>query len=214
MYSKGIAAMVAAISRAWASRESWATTSTTRPQSRAVSASMKSPVKLIRRARSIPMSWGRRMVSPPPGITPTRAWVSAKRARSDAMRKSQDRASSRPPVTVGPLIAPMTGVRWVASMPKCVTGLRMRSCWSTRRSVDSDFRSTPAQNAGSVPVSTMHPTSPRPSRSVTAASSSLCSSADSALRASGRFNVTVATRSSTSTSTSISVSSLTVLTAS
>ena len=71
MYSNGIAAMVAAISRAWASRESWATTSTTRPQSWAVSASMKSPVKLIRRARSIPMSWGRRMVSPPPGITPT-----------------------------------------------------------------------------------------------------------------------------------------------
>ena len=118
MYSDGMAATVAAISWARATSVSCGTTSTTKPQSRAVSASMKSPVKLMRRARSIPTSWGRRIVSPPPGMTPTRAWVSAKRARSDAMRKSQHRASSRPPVTVGPLMAPMIGVACVTSMPK------------------------------------------------------------------------------------------------
>ena len=55
---------------------------------------------------------------PPPGMTPTRAWVSAKVARSDAMRKSQHMASSRPPVTVGPLMAPMTGVRAGGIMPR------------------------------------------------------------------------------------------------
>ena len=45
-----------------------------------------------------------------------------------------------------------------------------------------------------------------------ASSSWLCSSADSALRASGRLRVIVATRSSTSTSTSIGVPSLSVMT--
>ena len=71
-----------------------------------------------------------------------------------------------------------------------------------------DLRSMPAQNAGSAPVSTMHPTSSRSSSSVIAASSWPWSSDEIALRDSGRFSVTVATRSSTSTSTSISGSSL------
>ena len=55
------------------------------------------------------MAWGSSTVSPHRGWTPTRAWVSAKRARSDATRKSQLRASSSPPVTATPLIAPMMG---------------------------------------------------------------------------------------------------------
>ena len=46
---------------------------------------------------------------PPPGMMPTRAWVSAKRARSDATRNVHCSASSSPPVTATPLIAPMTG---------------------------------------------------------------------------------------------------------
>ena len=50
------------------------------------------------------------MVIPPAGMTPTLAWVSAKVARSEAIRKSQPRASSNPPVTAGPLTAPITGV--------------------------------------------------------------------------------------------------------
>ena len=59
----------------------------------------------MRRARSGPISWGSRTVRPPPGITPTRAWVSAKRARSEAMRKSQFSAISNPPVTAAPFTA-------------------------------------------------------------------------------------------------------------
>ena len=71
---------------------------------------------------------------PPPGMTPTRAWVSAKRARSDAMRKSQHMASSSPPVTVAPLMAPMTGVSWGGIMPKRLAGLAGGSFWTERSS--------------------------------------------------------------------------------
>ncbi len=58
---------------------------------------------------------------PPPGRMPTRAWVSANTARSEAMRKSQPSAISRPPVNTAPLIAPTIGVRIlpVASMQLC-----------------------------------------------------------------------------------------------
>src|SRR6202008_3322913 len=48
-----------------------------------------------------------RAVMPPPGRMPTRAWVSAKTARSDATRKSQPSAISSPPVNTAPLIAAM-----------------------------------------------------------------------------------------------------------
>ena len=116
-------------------------------------------------------------------------------------------ASSRPPVTVGPLMAPITGVSWGGIIPERWAGPRWRSFCTARSSVASDLRSMPAQKAGSAPVSTMQPTSSRASRPVTASSSCACSSAEIALRASGRFKVTVATRSSTSTSTSISVPS-------
>ena len=47
-------------------------------------------------------------VSPQPGITPTRACVSANRARSDAIRKSQPSATSNPPVTATPFTAPIS----------------------------------------------------------------------------------------------------------
>ena len=43
-------------------------------------------------------------------MIPTRACVSAKRARSDATRKSHVSATSNPPVTAAPLIAPITGL--------------------------------------------------------------------------------------------------------
>ena len=54
---------------------------------------------------------------PQPGMMPTRAWVSAKRARSDATRKSQASASSKPPVMATPLMAPITGVSMSGNGP-------------------------------------------------------------------------------------------------
>ena len=50
-------------------------------------------------------------LSPQPGMMPTRACVSAKRASVDAIRTSQASASSKPPVMAKPLIAPMIGQR-------------------------------------------------------------------------------------------------------
>ena len=57
-----------------------------------------------------PTAAGSRTVRPQHGSTPTRAWVSAKVACSEAIRKSQCSASSSPPVTAEPLMAPMTGL--------------------------------------------------------------------------------------------------------
>ena len=68
-------------------------------------------------ARRNPTASGRSTVSPQPGMIPTRAWVSAKRARSDATRKSQASASSKPPVMATPLIAPITGVSMSGNGP-------------------------------------------------------------------------------------------------
>ena len=86
------------------------TTSLTRPQSSAVLASRNAPDKLSCLARRIPITSGSITVRPQPGSRPTRACVSAKRARSDAMRKSQASAISKPPVTAAPLMAPITGL--------------------------------------------------------------------------------------------------------
>ena len=56
-----------------------------------------------------PTASGSSTLIPPAGVKPTRAWVSPKRARSDAIRKSQASASSRPPVAQAPFIAPIDG---------------------------------------------------------------------------------------------------------
>ena len=93
-----------------------------------------------------------RSTSTGPGYTPTRRWVSAKRARSEAIMKSHARASSKPPVTAGPFTAAMIGTPERAAA--AVNDGRSRS-FGTPRS----RRSRPAQNAGSVPVTTMAPAS-------------------------------------------------------
>ena len=64
-------------------------------------------------------------MSPQPGMIPTRAWVSANRARSDAIRKSHASAISNPPVTATPFTAPIRSfVRWerTASRSQVVAG--------------------------------------------------------------------------------------------
>ena len=56
-----------------------------------------------------PTACGSRAVIPPPGITPTRAWVSANCAVSAAIMMSHASASSNPPVTANPFTAAITG---------------------------------------------------------------------------------------------------------
>ena len=195
-------AMVPATSMARGRRSWWVVTSVTRPHASAVWASTKSPVRLIRRARSTPMRAGSLMVMPPPGMTPTRPWVSANEARSDAMRKSQPRASSRPPVTAGPLMAPTIGVAWPGSMPSRRTSPSQRLARVSASSVPRLRRSNPALNAGSAPVRTMAWIAGSWSSTSTASPRSTTSSAERALRFSGRFRVMTATGPRTSVTTS------------
>ena len=77
-------------------------------------------MKLICFARATPMRCASSTVRPQPGMTPTRACVSAKRARSEAMRKSQFSATSKPPVTATPLTAPISGLACGGSAPRNV----------------------------------------------------------------------------------------------
>jgi hypothetical protein len=101
--------MSAASAEAAASNRSGSTTRFTRPQLSAWRADRKFPVSESSLARLTPISRGSLCDNPQPGRTPTRAWVSAKRAVSEAINRSHASASSKPPVTAAPLIAPITG---------------------------------------------------------------------------------------------------------
>ena len=162
-------------------------------------ASTKLPVVLISLARRTPTAWGSRTVRPQPGWIPTRACVSAKLARSEATRKSQLSASSNPPVTATPLMAPMTGLETgrKGSHPRSsrVSPPRRRG-----PSPPSSLRSTPAQKAGSAPVRMMTSTDSSRSRLSMAVGRAPRRAAFNAFRTAGRLRVTVATRRDTSTS--------------
>src|SRR6476661_3313599 len=86
-----------------------------------------------------PTFCGSRTDSPHVGSSPTRAWVSAKRACSEAIRMSQYSASSSPPVTAAPLMAPITGL---------VIGGHCGEISGSCDESPSSLRSRPAQNTG------------------------------------------------------------------
>ena len=163
---------------------------------------MKFPVKLISRARRTPMACGKSTESPQPGITPTRAWVSPNLACSDAMRKSQLSASSNPPVTATPLMAPMRGLTNLGKGPRTPSALGVPSApvppSKLLEASPSSLRSSPAVKAGSAPVRMMTSTSSRVSASFMSSASSRRTSLLRALRAPGRLRVMVAMRSETS----------------
>ena len=141
---------------------------------------------LIRRAMPTPTFCGRRTLSPQVGSSPTLAWVSANLARSEAIRMSQYSASSSPPVTAAPLIAPITGLP---------IGGHLGEMSGSSVVFPSSLRSSPAQNTGSAPVTMTTSTASSFSASRRAAKNWPRSAADSALRDSGRLNVMVRTRS-------------------
>src|SRR5689334_5119008 len=193
--------MAAAISRARPRRSACGTTSLTRPAVSAWSAGRKSPVKLIWRARDRPTASGSRTDRPQPGSTPTRAWVSAKTARSEQMTMSQLSTSSSPPVTAAPFTAAITGLLTGAHgpVPPDAAPRRTDACWPI------SFRSTPAQKAGSVPVRMTDRTSSSASTVAIAPPSRVSSSPLIALRDAGRLSVIVAIAPSTSSNTTASV---------
>jgi len=73
------------------------------------------PVIDISLALRTPTARGSSAVRPHAATTPSRAWVSAKRARSDATTNDELRASSRPPLTHAPFTAQITGVAMARS---------------------------------------------------------------------------------------------------
>ena len=119
---------------------------------------------LISRARRTPTASGSSTVRPQPGMTPTRAWVSAKRARSEATRKSHVERQLEAARDGDAVDGADHRLAWSRGRG----GSARRRRWRTgvgapSRSVPSSLRSTPAQNAGSAPVSTMTSTSSRAS---------------------------------------------------
>ena len=146
---------------------------------------------LIRRAIPIPTFCGSRTLRPQVGNNPTRAWVSAKRARSEPIRMSQYSASSSPPVTAAPLMAPITGLLIGGHLGE-ISGNSVVS--------PSSLRSKPAQNTGSAPVRITTSTPSSASASRRAAKNCVRSAFDNALRDSGRLSVRVRTRSPVSMS--------------
>jgi hypothetical protein len=140
---------------------------------------------------------------PPPGMMPTRAWVSAKLARSDATRNVHCSATSSPPVTAGPLIAPMTGLPMTGKKRNRPLPARSGPSPGARGAAvggvcpDTSFRSTPAQNAEPAPVRMTASTPGSESAAVNASHSAWVSARLSALRAAGRLSVTHPIRSRT-----------------
>ena len=108
---------------------------------------------------------------------------------------SQYSASSSPPVTAAPLMAPITGL---------VIGGHFGEMSGRSVEFPSSLRSSPAQNTGSAPVRITTSTASSASASRSAAKNCVRSADDSALRDCGRFSVRVRTRSLVSMSSTSS----------
>ena len=163
---------------------------------------MNAPVSESSTAWRRPTAVGSAALIPQPGMRPTFACVSAKRARSDATIMSQASAISSAPVTHTPFTAAIVGR--VHARTARVGSIRLGGPVADRTSL----RSTPDENDGSAPVIT----------TTTMASFSLDSenalairsriANDMALRNSGRSMVIVRTPSASDTLTSSLTSSL------
>ena len=117
-----------------------------------------SPERISRMAWPVPTRRGRRWVPPPPGMRPRLISGWPKRALSEAMRMSQDMASSQPPPRQKPLIMAITGLGKLAMTSK-IRGLRMAWRWSNGVRPANSPMSAPAMNAFSpAPVITATPT--------------------------------------------------------
>ena len=141
----------------------------------------------------MPMARLKRCDRPQPGAMPTRACVSAKRACGLASSTSQASASSKPPVTAAPLMAPITGPLKRAS---AATGSRVvtpfspppKAAWP----LPSSFRSSPAQKALPAPVRMSTRTAGSACSASMASLSCAISARDSAFSAAGRLSVSTA----------------------
>src|SRR5215831_4211842 len=136
------------------------------------------------------------------GQTPTLISGVPKVADSTASRMSHAQARPKPPASAWPLMRPTIGLpRFCISRNRSTKRLRSWCRSISDTGAENDPRSAPAQNARSpAPVRTTTRTSRSSRHQANAARRSRSMPADSGLRCSGRFSVTVATRSRTSTS--------------
>ena len=176
---------------------SCATTWFTSPIRSDCAASTKLPVIDISRAARMPTARGSSALSPQAGVTFRRAWVSANLALSDATMNDELSAISSPPATHAPFTAQMTGVRMARSARPGFTV--NRRCLGSKAGFTS-VKSTPAVNAGSVPVRITAFTAASWSAVSSNSHSSRRIATVSALRDSGRLNTTVRMPLSSSTS--------------
>ena len=141
------AASASVLGSSWSACTTWLTS----PHASACSALRKLPVSDSSLARASPIRRESFCDRPQPGMTPTRACVSAKRACGEATIRSQARASSKPPVIAGPLMAPMMGPVNAFIAPSTSTSpvSPIVAGWAP-----SSFRSSPAQKARPAPVRT------------------------------------------------------------
>ena len=138
-----------------------ATTSLTRPMRSASAAVSTLPVRISSLARAGPTIRGSRCVPPAPGVTASRTSGSPILARSEATRRSQHRAISRPPPRALPSIAAMVGIGRAASRAPTRDSSSCRARPPGPRCASNSPTWDPAENARSPsPVTTTARTSP------------------------------------------------------
>ena len=140
-----------------------------------------------------PTARGNNAVRPQAATTSSRAWVSAKRARSDATTNVQLSAISSAPVTHAPLTAQTTGVAVARSVAPGLVAAR------TAVPAATSLKSTPALNTGSTAVTMIARVPSSASASSTSSQNRARMAAVSAFLTSGRLIVIVRTPSSSST---------------
>ena len=113
------------------------------------SASRTRPVRISSLARAAPTTRGRRCVPPAPGVTARRTSGSPSLARSEAMRRSQHSASSRPPPRALPSIAAIVGIGSSASRRATPDSSSCRSRPAGPRCASNSPTCEPAENARS-----------------------------------------------------------------
>ena len=161
---------------------------------------MKLPVRLISFALRTPSDLRQEDAHPAAGhhARPD-ACVSANAARSDATRKSHASASSKPPVTHGPLIAPITGLVIFHERGERASRRDRRAPPTRFDRVAAELAQVEAGAERGIGAGEDHDVDVVVgSAAASAAPVARCSATLSALRASGRFSVTVRTRSAVS----------------
>ena len=180
-----------AMRRASAKSSAFSTIRVMSPIDMARCASIGSPISIISIAQPRPTMRGRRAVAPPPGMMPSLPSGVANRDVGVAIRKSQPRATSRPPPMQIPSMAAMVGfgVRSSCSAKPWTMG---SNALRKSRSMTSERSEPEAKARPPAPVTVMTFTASSAAATATACCNSRNVSREIALCFSGRLMVTSA----------------------